>query len=346
MTDAELRAQIKQGPRGGYLLCGEESYLIRSYAGAIADAVLTGDATFDAFNRIILAGDAAPGDVEAALLSMPMMSDRVLVEWKDPETAGWNDETVETLCRLFADLRGDPSHVLVIAAESAFLDIGQLPKRPSALYRKLSSVLQTLVCDKVGGDRLIRWAGRHLLADRLSVTDAVLRRVIAVCGQDMRILAGELDKLAAYVLADGRTEVTAADVDAACSPTSEVDAFELANAITSGNRKAALRALYVHKMRREEPIALLSSVARVMTDLLRVARLRDAGMRRDEIASALSMHSYKCGLYLDAASSTTADVLADAVRRCMACDEQMKSYGAGYEPLERLLCSLPGGRRG
>ena len=42
MTETELRAEIKRGPAGGYLLWGDEDYLKQFYLSALRNAALSG----------------------------------------------------------------------------------------------------------------------------------------------------------------------------------------------------------------------------------------------------------------------------------------------------------------
>lgn len=64
----------------------------------------------------------------------------------------------------------------------------------------------------------------------------------------------------------------------------------LANAVLEGDRPRALEALGAAKRRREEPIAVLASVSRVMSDMLAVAVYAEAGLGAKEIAGKLKMH--------------------------------------------------------
>ena len=137
----------------------------------------------------------------------------------------------------------------------------------------------------------------------------------------------------------------AADVAAAASSSPEEDDFALANAVVSGDRRAALAALYFHKLRREEPIVLLASVSRVVCDLLMVARLREAGLHESEIAAETKLHSYKVSLYCQAVASISADRLLSCAERCRKADRQMKTGSTGYAVLERLICTLPQRKR-
>jgi len=52
----------------------------------------------------------------------------------------------------------------------------------------------------------------------------------------------------------------------------------------------------------------------------------------------MKMHSYKAGLYLNAARTRPADYFDRAVSRCAEADRKIKSTPLGYAVIERLIC--------
>jgi len=345
MTDAELKNAIKTGVRGGYLFFGVEEYLMRQRAAEFRMGVLSGDATFDAFNHTILEGDVSPEDLEKAVSTLPLMAEKTLVEWYSPSMNAWKEETATAFAAVFSRLGEYPHAVLLITVGQNFFDPGTLPKRPSALYKKLSEHLSMVEFPLQSEERLKRWLARHFSRDGLTAQLEVYSLILDTCGRQMYVLSGEVEKLIAYVKAAGREEVTVADAEAVLSPGLDDDAFALANAAMQGDRRGAIQALYAHKLRREEPIVLLASVSRVMCDLLAVARLCDIGMSQREIAQTMKMHEYKCGLYVQSVKGVETERLASALRRCQECDKRLKRGGLGYETLERLICTIPQRKR-
>ena len=91
MTETELRADIKRGPTGGYLLWGDEVYLKNYYLTALRDAVLAEcPAGLSDFNRIALTLE--DGDFSAlasAIDTPPVMAPKKIVELTPPSANAW-----------------------------------------------------------------------------------------------------------------------------------------------------------------------------------------------------------------------------------------------------------------
>ena len=61
-------------------------------------------------------------------------------------------------------------------------------------------------------------------------------------------------------------------------------------------------------------------------------------MSSAEFAKIMKMHSYKAGLYLNAARTRPADYFDRAAARCAEADRKIKSTPLGYAVIERLIC--------
>jgi DNA polymerase-3 subunit delta len=160
---------------------------------------------------------------------------------------------------------------------------------------------------------------------------------------DRATVRGVGEKLTAYVTSHGGTAVRREDVERATSPGMREDAFALANAVLAGDRRSALAALDLCRKRREDPIAVLGALSRVVSDLLAVAVMAEGGCGKAEIAQTLRMHEYKASLYLRAAADFGTARLNGALTRLLEADRPTKPGHSGYLPLERFICTLPVG---
>lgn len=344
MTEQELRDAIRRGPRGVYVFAGEELYTMAHEAEEMRRAVLGDDAELAMFNRVSLEGAITPAELDGALRTMPMAAMSVLVEWRDAPIDAWKSEDQAAFLKIFSSPDEYPQAVLLVLAPADVFDTGTA-KRPSSMMTKLSKCCPVVDFPKQSADRLAKWVVRHLDAEGLAAEAGAPAALISTSGRDMFNLSTEIEKLVAYARGTGKTSVSAEDVLAVASPSPEEDDFALANAVVGGNRRAALEALYFHKLRREEPIALLASVSRVVCDLLMVARLSEAGLHESEIAAETKLHAYKVTLYCRATAGISADRLFACAERCRKADRQMKTGASGYAVLERLICTLPQQRR-
>lgn len=359
MTETELRTDIKS-PRGMYFFYGDEDYMKNHYAAQIKAAVIT-DPGFEPFNYLRFDDDSF--DIEAirdALLAPPVMSEKKLVDLSIAnldklltekertafltmleETLSDNGDEAEDAGGSFSMFGGSTSAadsvVVILRVSADGFDAGT-PKRPSAFLKNASKFMKPVQFDFQSDARLVRWIERHFAEYGLTVSQPVAMRILETCGRSMFRLSGELAKTAAYAAESGRTEVTASDVDATVTRTDEDDAFRLANCVLEGNIPAALDALSVKMRKREEPIIVLSQITRVFCDLAAAAHAVEDGINGAEFAKMMKMHSYKAGLYLNAAKTKPVEYFDRAVVRCADADRKMKSTPLGYAVIERLIC--------
>ncbi len=342
MTETELRAAIKNGPSGGYLLWGDEDYLKKFYLGKLKEAVLAdcppGLEDFNCISLTLEDGDF--GKLAGAVASPPMMAPKKFVEVTPPSANAWKEKERKALAEILDDLAAASDTVLVMLCPRDTLDPGTA-KKPSALFKLLSKTLQPVEFALQSGEKLRRWAVRHFEEEGLALEEEASLLLLNRCAPDMTTLTKEIDKVICYVKSHGRTTVTPADISFVTSPGVREDAFALANAVLAGDRTAALAALDVYKKRKEEPIAVLAALSRVMSDLLTVSTLSESGAEKAEIAKTLRMHEYKAGIYLRAAAGFGTPRLAAALQRCIEADRLCKSASMGYIPLERFVCTIP-----
>jgi DNA polymerase-3 subunit delta len=321
LTPAEFDRAIKNGAAGAYLFFGEEEYLARVYADRLRDAVLgDGDIVMD---RVVLDDETyTPQALADEIGILPMLGDRRLVEVRgvDFSRAG----AVEDLCLALEGLPNSPHSVVLVVALGELFDGGD-ERRPSKALAAISAVATPVRFARQTPARLAGWVARHFAAEGAVVSREVCDELVAFAGRDMTTLAGEIKKLSAYVLAQGRAEVTHNDIRRVCSGAVELDSFALANAVLRGDTDTALQTLSELLARRERPEILLAQVTRVFCDLYAVRMCVDAGMDKRAVAAALKMHEYKAGLYVSACKNRSAEALARAVEICRKADLKLKS---------------------
>lgn len=345
MTEAELRAEIKAGLGtgglcGGYLLYGDEEYLKRFYLREIRRTVLAAcPPGLEDFNRIALSPEEGDfSSLSQALMHMPMMAEKLLIEVAPSISGAWKEKDRRTLLESLAGLHDAPDTILVLVAPQGAIDAGT-PRRPSAFFRQISEILKPVEFPYQTGVRLRRWVERHFSEEKLTIPEEVCTAMLARCAQDMTTLASEIDKLTAYEKANGSDSVSMEDMLRVTSPGMRDNAFALANAVLAGDRQAALAALDAHRKRREEPILLLGSLLRILSDLLTVASMMQEGIEKPEIARILKMHEYKLSMYMRAAADFGFTRIEAALNRCCEADQLSKSAQMGYIPLERFICT-------
>ena len=335
-----FRKQIKKGLSGGYLFFGDEDYM-KSYAVNAAREAICSDPSFALFNDMrIDVMDYSAGALLDALMPMPMMSDMKLVTVNGLNINALRPKELDDLCEAAEALKEYDYNVLIISVPATQVEEGNLPKYPSTLLKRLGEHLTLVQFDTVSGARLVSWVGKHFTANGVNASPDVCSFLINYAGKSMYTLSNETEKLAYYVLENGRDTVTKEDVLKVSIAEISADAFTLANAILDGRSEDAINALAVMKFRRVEPVILMSEVSKVICDLVTVKALLEDGCTVSDISSLLKMNEYKVKLYAQGAAGKSMAKLKNAVSLCSEADIALKLSPQGYIAIEKLICSL------
>lgn len=341
IKEADFRRQLKGEPDVGYLFFGDEDYM-KATAIRMARGTLCPDSAMAFFNDIRLGGaDFSSDQLQDAMMSPPVGSERKLITITGLNFNTMKSSDTEDLLGVLAQLAEYPYNMVILSVESDGLDAGVLPKRPSRLLTDLGEYLTPVWFEKNTPAKLAGWVQKHYVHHGVEAAMDVCHHTVAYCGRDMYILANEIDKVSAYVLAHGRNVVTMDDVKTVAIPAMEYDAFAFTNAIMERRYSDALDILQDLKFRRVEPIFILSEVSRVVCDMVTIRSLAEGGMTASEISMTTKMHEYRVGLYLRSAGQIALPRLRRAVEVCCEADSALKSYiSNGYGVIEKLISSL------
>lgn len=339
MTEKDFKAEIKNGLSGGYLLYGEEEYLKEYYLDRAVEAVI-GNSDFAEFNLIKTDEDNYSSSALAdALASFPMMSEKVCVVCR-VRLSTLSDKELDSLCQVLSTLPDRPA-VLFVSAPSGYFDAGSIRKnRPSAMYKKLSEYLTPVEFPHQTPAMLKKWALRHFEAEKISAEDTALETLCELCDYDMTVLGGECEKLICFAKACGQETITAQTVRELCSEYGEAGAFALSNAIVSGDKQAALRALKEYKDKRRSAVMVLSGIISDFSNMLKVSVYMKNGMYKIDIARKTGIHEFRVGRYMEAVKNTEPSAVRAVLERCREADTALKSSGIDYIALERLVCTM------
>jgi len=338
ITDADFRRLMKAPSPGKYLFFGDEDYL-KAHSAEAVRKVLCPDDSLKLFNCVTIdrAGYSAAA-LRSALVPPPMFTAckavSAVITFDDLKQGEVND-----LLDLLADDGLFEYNLLMLTVPAGGIDAGS-PKRPSALLKKLAEVLVPVRFDPVSGARLREWINRHYTAAGVTVTPALCDLTSARCGESMFTLASEIDKVAYYVLADGRTEVTSDDIKLVACEGGGHDAFAFANAILDRRSADALAVLSEMKARRVEPVAVMAELTRVLCDMCAVDECLEAGMPAPAICSETGLRDYPVRLYSAAVRKLPRGALAAVLAAASEADAAVKSSAQDYLPIERLICTL------
>ncbi len=304
MTENELKTRIKEGNGGLYVLYGAESYLTEQYARMIARQTVEED--FAVFNLQRFDGQTAtPEELAQAVEALPMMAEKKCVLVRDADAGGADGE------RLLALLDGlSPYCVLV------FWQITVQPDKRkgwTAFLRRAEELGCVVNFERKTATEAakILVSGAKRRGCTLSGEDA--RYLVEQAGNDLQLLLGELDKLAA--LADGGT-ITRQLIDTAGTKNLEARVFDLSKAILQGKTEQAYDLLHRLFMLREEPVAVLGVLSNAYADLYRAKIAAAGGQTAESLAADFKNYKGK-EFRLRNAARDAAHLRVETLRDCL-----------------------------
>jgi DNA polymerase III subunit delta len=134
------------------------------------------------------------------------------------------------------------------------------------------------------GTRLEAWLTERTHARGAQLASGVARQLVEAVGENPRLLAGEIEKLATYVGPGGT--IRAEDVHALTPSIRELRAFDLTDALLRRDRPGALAVLHELLDQGSAALQLVGLVAYQTRTLLQVKSLADRGLRPTQIAQA------------------------------------------------------------
>jgi DNA polymerase-3 subunit delta len=155
--------------------------------------------------------------------------------------------------------------------------------RQSRFFNDLGEHATVVKVPRLKAGERTRWLKGELRARGRKADDRAVAAIVEHTGTDLRELAGAVAKL--HVAVPPPAPITAADVAEHLARTAEHGIFELTDAVFAGNPQQALGHLDALIDQGEEPLGLLSLLARQLRLLLRVAD--HAALRPAQVAELL-----------------------------------------------------------
>ncbi|MBF6590608.1 MAG: DNA polymerase III subunit delta [Ktedonobacterales bacterium] len=137
------------------------------------------------------------------------------------------------------------------------------------------------------GPQLDAWVARRARTCGVGLASEAARLLVEVVGDNLRLLAGEIEKLSTYVGSGGT--IGAEDVRRLTPMARELRAFDLTDALVRRERARALDLLHELLESGSAPQLIIGMVAHQTRTLMRVKALADRGARAPQIAQTTGM---------------------------------------------------------
>jgi DNA polymerase-3 subunit delta len=172
------------------------------------------------------------------------------------------------------------------------------------------------------GSALEKWITNRAKSIDVKIAPDAVSMLANFIGNNLRLLANELDKLALYV-GKGAT-IKVEDVRLLSAQVQEARIFDLTDALAQRNRKQALNILHDLLADGEPPLKLISTITSQVRSLLLVKELAQKGMRAPQIASTLGVAPFIADKSLRQVGNFSVPQLESAYRQLLATDAALK----------------------
>jgi len=143
------------------------------------------------------------------------------------------------------------------------------------------------------GRALERWVQQQARDAGADVEPRAVHLLVSSTGNDLTLLANEVEKLALYRLNNG--PITAEDVALLCPYVAEASIFDLVDALGARDGHTAATLLQTKLNEGADPFYLFAMIVRQFRLLIQAKDLAEDGLRPPAIASKLKIHSFVAG---------------------------------------------------
>jgi DNA polymerase-3 subunit delta len=338
LNAGQFASEMKIPKPGVYLFYGEENFLKRRELEKIQKKLFSDDSS-SIFGHYIFTRDNYTSDaLISSILAPAVMTDlKLIVLYCLPFAELRKKDDIEGLESALTAAAQSSDTILIIYTTPETFEPGD-PKSPSAIMKLLTKYAVPVEFAHETTSRLVMWVQKHFSANYLIAEPAECSYLIETVGHDMATLSGEIQKLCAYLHANGRKKLDREDINLICPLNKEIGAFEFADAILDSNKEKAFYILGDMKQKNEPVPVILAGIIKIYTDLIALKLCSDAGILPEEAAKRLGIHPYVAKLRMAKAKLCDRRAIEGIIDLCAETDEVLKSSQSDeYILLERLI---------
>lgn len=161
------------------------------------------------------------------------------------------------------------------------------------------------------------------LFDDYKIDSDTIKLLISRVGEDIDILAQEVEKLKAYKIEDKK--ITNEDVIACSTFNIDMDIFKFIDNIINKDKENALKVYYELLKNNEEPIKIIALLASKFRLMYQASTLDKKRLSNTEIANVLGVHAYPVKLAIKASSKYNTTLLLSYIKALANLDEDIKT---------------------
>ena len=337
-------------PSGAWLLCGPESYLSEYYRSLLRKKVIP-DPDMGFFDHIRLNGSEKSADGEesslaarlsSAMEGLPVMNESKLIEIAEPAFPDMKTAELKDFCTVLETLEDYPYvTVLILCAEEEFPTDYNAQTRGAAWKALEKAGMHIIPFPRQTKAKLLPWCAKHFASEGIDAAQDVIDAMIDRVGFSMTALSCEMQKLCAYLHANGRATAAREDVALVCCSTDTAGDFAVSNAVRERDIGALTRVYTILKNEKAEAITLFFQISAAIHELWRVKQGLADGYSKEDLMRMLGIKDYPMRLAMQGCAKYPLDTLSRLIRLCAETDILLKSSPVdGYVLVERLICAM------
>lgn len=306
---------------------GEEEELKQAALSALRAALLP--AGMEDLNETVF--EAPETDqLIASAETLPFMADRRLIVVRDHPALSGRAEADEKLVSYLPSV--PPTSLLL------FYCIGK-PDGRKKLYTTVKKLGGVVTFARMKGAELTRYVTDAFREAGKECDERTAEYLIFTVGPDAGLLRNEVRKIAGH--AGERPSVTADDVSALATPSTECTVFQMVDAVVSGQNQRALLLARNQLLSGGEPAGLMAMLLRQYRLLQHLKIMLYEKKSRDYIREAMGLSPYVVEQYMRQASAYTGGQVRKAAALCLETEVAFKSGRISPDSaLEVLLIKL------
>ncbi len=321
---------------GVYLFYGDEEYTKDFYIKKLR-AICQGTHPRECCRAVFDRASLNPDALADAVLTPPFMGDRKIIEINNFQL----NQPAPLLARYMGILEDVPKGVCaVFIYRSGEFDLTP-PSGKGANKNEFADFLFRSCIDvefaPEKGFKLIQWIQKHFDAEKVAVTEEAVKFLPDYCGNDMYVLAGEIDKLCA-VRPQNSNVITVADIEAVCCSNAEYRLYDIVNCLAEGNAtklKKVYDGLVYNKTR---PELMLGAIAGYFADLLVFKAAFAESRPMQELKNKLGYGDFQANRLISASRKADERFIANGIKECRETDIIVKSHASdSYSAIEIML---------
>ncbi len=312
MTARDVMNTVKNddGKIGLYLMWGDEDFLIEQTVLHLRKKFIAPGSEAMDFVRLDFSDKPFDPDVVRSNTELPpWMSERRIVEVRN--SGLFNSKETDVAESVIDSL---PSTTTLVFREEK---VDKKKKNLLKLFTTKGVAAEFEFMDEV---YLTSWIRKRLAKEGIAIDEEAVTSLVSRCDKSMRRIAGEVEKLSLYCLAEGITSISFGEVDSLCPPDIKGSIFDITDAVGNGNPSEALKVLNNLILLKTQCTMIRFMLARHIRQLICVKELGN----KNRAISEMKIHPYVAEKLLRQSGKFTMDRLVQLYTACADDDRNFK----------------------